>query len=140
MDLAGAPHRRDELIELIARETALPAGRPVAMDVTGVGPATDRRQRDADITGRLGAREDELAIGMGLQGGGEGHWLALSFVVALIAGFALDREIQAKAPHEACRLIHVSAGCSRTASAAKLCGPLVEENRETPAVPGDVGR
>ncbi len=65
--LAGVLHRGDELVELVAREAALAAGRPVAVDVAGVGPAADRRQRDADVARRLGAREDELAVCWGLQ-------------------------------------------------------------------------
>src|SRR5580693_5123550 len=37
--LAGVLHRGDEVVELVAREAALAAGCPVAVDVAGVGPA-----------------------------------------------------------------------------------------------------
>jgi hypothetical protein len=74
VDLAGVLHRGDEVVELIAREAALAAGRPVAVDVAGVGPATDRGERDADVAGRLGAREDELPVAWGWDGP-EGHGL-----------------------------------------------------------------
>src|SRR5207244_3077154 len=58
----AALHRRDEDVELFAIEAALTAGRPVAADVPGVGPAADGRQRDTEVAGRLGAREDEPAL------------------------------------------------------------------------------
>ena len=65
-----ALHRGDELVELVAREAPLAAGRAVAADVAGVGPAADRRQRDAEVAGRLRAREDELAARCGAGKGG----------------------------------------------------------------------
>ena len=53
-----------------------PPGRPVAVDVAGVGPAPDGGQRDTQVAGRLGAREDELALVAWLGGRrGEGHLL-----------------------------------------------------------------
>src|SRR5207244_1072150 len=56
-----AVHRRDELVELVAGEAPLAAGRPVAADVARVGPAADCCERHAQVARRLRAREDELA-------------------------------------------------------------------------------
>ena len=57
----------DEVVELVAREAALAAGGAVAAEVAGVGPAADRRERDAQVAGGLRAREHEPPVG-----GGEG--------------------------------------------------------------------
>jgi len=51
--VAVAVHRGDEHIELLAVEAALPSRGSIAADVTGVGPAADRRQRDAEVAGCL---------------------------------------------------------------------------------------
>jgi len=58
---AVAVHRADEVVELSAREAPLAAGCPVAADVPGVGPATNRRERDAQVARGLRTREDELS-------------------------------------------------------------------------------
>ena len=59
---AVAVQRGDEVVELVAGEAPLAAGRPVAADVPGVGPAADRRQRDAEVAGCLRAREHEPPV------------------------------------------------------------------------------
>ena len=60
--------RAYEVVELIAREASLATGCSVAADVAGVGPASNGCQRDAEVAGRLRAREYEppLAVQVGV--------------------------------------------------------------------------
>ena len=50
---AVAVHRGDEHVQLLASEAALASGRAVTADVSRVGPAADRGERDAQVAGCL---------------------------------------------------------------------------------------
>ena len=116
-------HGADEVVELSARKASLAPGCPVAADVTGVGPATDRRERDAQVARSLRAREHELAA-VAWKHCTRGHVVGL-VVVGFVSDFRGPLERRRRTAGQPLRrtwMLLSSAGGDERLSAAELCG------------------